>query len=245
MRACVAECAPCKQLLPFIAYCRLSLDNQQQTAQQRLLHPHTRAGGASPAPRRISKLPCLHLSIHAATRTTIRTKVQLTVKFPERATSRPRTQQGHPLEYADEACVDWSCSEGLRWLGWESQNQYFVESLLPNFARCTPGHQNLAAPVTTFSEYPNETFCLACTSSVRAGGALGGPCWASPAQLPNKIVSEHFRQGPIHPPDTTGLAEVICLVCMPGFRAGGALGGPRQLSVNFTRKQANLGAYAP
>eukprot|EP00967_Tisochrysis_lutea_P026747 scaffold30885_cov30-Tisochrysis_lutea.AAC.1 len=42
---CIAERAPCK-LLPFIAYYRLSLENQQQTIQQRLSHPHTRSGGA-------------------------------------------------------------------------------------------------------------------------------------------------------------------------------------------------------
>eukprot|EP00983_Pelagomonas_calceolata_P110297 1159653-Pelagomonas_calceolata.AAC.5 len=28
--------------------------------------------------------------------------------------------------------------------------------------------------------------------SSRAGGALGGPCWPSSAQLPDKEVSEHF-----------------------------------------------------
>eukprot|EP00983_Pelagomonas_calceolata_P066277 1148949-Pelagomonas_calceolata.AAC.3 len=52
-------------------------------------------------------------------------------------------------------------------------------------------------------------------------------------------------QGSISPPDITGLAEVICLVCMPGVRGGGALGGPGQPSVNFTGKEANLGAHAP
>eukprot|EP00983_Pelagomonas_calceolata_P051280 1142348-Pelagomonas_calceolata.AAC.1 len=82
-------------------------------------------------------------------------------------------------------------------------------------------------------------------SSVRAGGALGVPCWASSAQLPNREISEHFAQGPIRPPDITGLAEQICLACMPGFRAGCALGGPGQPSVNFTGKPANPGAHAP
>eukprot|EP00983_Pelagomonas_calceolata_P018970 597127-Pelagomonas_calceolata.AAC.1 len=81
--------------------------------------------------------------------------------------------------------------------------------------------------------------------SVRAGGALVRPCWASPAQLPNKRVSEHFAHGPICPPDMTGLAEEVCLACMPGFRRGGALGGPGQPSVNCTGKLPNLGAHAP
>eukprot|EP00983_Pelagomonas_calceolata_P098424 1158346-Pelagomonas_calceolata.AAC.6 len=53
--------------------CRLSLGSQQQTTHQRLPHPHTRAGGAGPAPHRISKVSCLHLSIHAATHTIVRT----------------------------------------------------------------------------------------------------------------------------------------------------------------------------
>eukprot|EP00983_Pelagomonas_calceolata_P134995 1162114-Pelagomonas_calceolata.AAC.4 len=47
------------------------------------------------------------------------------------------------------------------------------------------------------------------------------------------------------PPDITGLADEVCLACMPGFRAGGALGGPGQPSVNFTGKLSNLGAHAP
>eukprot|EP00983_Pelagomonas_calceolata_P080097 1154999-Pelagomonas_calceolata.AAC.1 len=67
----------------------------------------------------------------------------------------------------------------------------------------------------------------------------------SSAQIPNKRVSGHFAQGPICPPDITGLAEKVCLACMPGFRMGGALGGPGQPSVNFTGKLPNLGAHAP
>eukprot|EP00983_Pelagomonas_calceolata_P019402 610021-Pelagomonas_calceolata.AAC.3 len=58
----------CSGFLPFIAYL-LPLDNQQQTTHQRLPHSHTRAGGAGPAPHRISKLTYLHLSIHATTPT--------------------------------------------------------------------------------------------------------------------------------------------------------------------------------
>eukprot|EP00983_Pelagomonas_calceolata_P115074 1160154-Pelagomonas_calceolata.AAC.3 len=73
MHACIAECAPCKLLLPFIAHFRLSSYDQQQTTHKRISHPHTRAGGAGPAPHRISRLPCIHLSIHAATHTIIRT----------------------------------------------------------------------------------------------------------------------------------------------------------------------------
>eukprot|EP00983_Pelagomonas_calceolata_P032909 1030866-Pelagomonas_calceolata.AAC.1 len=43
-RSCMqALSAPCKLLLPFIAYV-FSLDNQQQTRHKRLLHPHTTAG---------------------------------------------------------------------------------------------------------------------------------------------------------------------------------------------------------
>eukprot|EP00983_Pelagomonas_calceolata_P088303 1157177-Pelagomonas_calceolata.AAC.6 len=99
----------------FMHACRLS-------APCKLLH--SLAGGAGPAPHSISKLPCLHLSIHAATHTIVRTKIKkshrnwnhanslaqrhtegfrrLTVKFPEWATPQPRTQQGHPLKYVDE-----------------------------------------------------------------------------------------------------------------------------------------------
>eukprot|EP00983_Pelagomonas_calceolata_P095786 1158050-Pelagomonas_calceolata.AAC.2 len=58
--ACIAECMPCKLLLPFIAYL-LPLDSQQQTINQGVPHPHTRAGGASPAPHRISRLQATFL----------------------------------------------------------------------------------------------------------------------------------------------------------------------------------------
>eukprot|EP00983_Pelagomonas_calceolata_P115813 1160239-Pelagomonas_calceolata.AAC.2 len=58
MHVRIAERVPCNcwLLLPIIAYCRLSLDNKQQTIHQRLPHPHTRAGGAGPAHHFISKL---------------------------------------------------------------------------------------------------------------------------------------------------------------------------------------------
>eukprot|EP00983_Pelagomonas_calceolata_P028436 890954-Pelagomonas_calceolata.AAC.2 len=42
---------------------------------------------------------------------------QVDCKVPDRATSWPQTQQGHPLKYADEVGVDWSCFGGLRLLG--------------------------------------------------------------------------------------------------------------------------------
>eukprot|EP00983_Pelagomonas_calceolata_P011812 380170-Pelagomonas_calceolata.AAC.1 len=61
----MAECTPCKLLLPFIAF-SLPLDSQQQTMHQRIPYPHTKAGGAYPTPHRISKLPCLHLPTHGA-----------------------------------------------------------------------------------------------------------------------------------------------------------------------------------
>eukprot|EP00983_Pelagomonas_calceolata_P042986 1138728-Pelagomonas_calceolata.AAC.3 len=65
---------------------------------------------------------------------------------------------------------------------------------------------------------------LACPVSGR------GVRWAGLAGhlLPSldRGVSGHFAHGPICPPDATGLAEEVCLACMPGFRVGGALGGP-------------------
>eukprot|EP00983_Pelagomonas_calceolata_P089734 1157341-Pelagomonas_calceolata.AAC.1 len=61
--------------------------------------------------------------------------------------------------------------------------------------------------------------------SSRAGGALGGPCWPSSAQQPNKGVSGRFAHGLPHLTDTAWLPETFCLACMLSFRAGGALGG--------------------
>eukprot|EP00983_Pelagomonas_calceolata_P035014 1095188-Pelagomonas_calceolata.AAC.7 len=70
MCPCMAKCAPSKLLLPFIAY-SLPLGSLQQTIHQRLPHPHIKGGGAGPAPHRISKLPCLHLSSRRAHHTII------------------------------------------------------------------------------------------------------------------------------------------------------------------------------
>eukprot|EP00983_Pelagomonas_calceolata_P119716 1160631-Pelagomonas_calceolata.AAC.8 len=64
-------------------------------------------------------------------------------------------------------------------------------------------------------------------------------------QSPLHMLREAPPVSPIFPPDVTGLAEEVCLTCMPGFRAGDALGGPGQPSVNFIGKKPNLGAHAP
>eukprot|EP00983_Pelagomonas_calceolata_P055904 1144353-Pelagomonas_calceolata.AAC.5 len=53
--------------------------------------------------------------------------------------------------YDKEVCVNWRCSEGLRWPDWEGRNPNFAEPLLPNFARCTPGQHILTALVTSFA----------------------------------------------------------------------------------------------
>eukprot|EP00983_Pelagomonas_calceolata_P083724 1156221-Pelagomonas_calceolata.AAC.12 len=58
--------------------------------------------------------------------------------------------------------------------------------------------------------------------SFRAGDALGEPCWAPSAQLPNKEVSEHFAHGLPHLTDTARLPGTFCLACMPSSRAGAA-----------------------
>eukprot|EP00983_Pelagomonas_calceolata_P116004 1160259-Pelagomonas_calceolata.AAC.2 len=90
MHACIAKCAPCKLLQPFIAY-MLPLGNQQQTIHQRLPHPHTSAGGAGHAPHCTSTLLCPHLSIHAWQAGMVR---RWTVKSPERAPSNPGPNKG-------------------------------------------------------------------------------------------------------------------------------------------------------
>eukprot|EP00983_Pelagomonas_calceolata_P059948 1146145-Pelagomonas_calceolata.AAC.5 len=41
--------------------------------------------------------------------------------------------------------------------------------------------------------------------------------------------------------DTAGLPSIVCLECMPNFRAGGALGRPGQPGVNFAGSQQPKG----
>eukprot|EP00983_Pelagomonas_calceolata_P121072 1160764-Pelagomonas_calceolata.AAC.5 len=109
-------------------------------------------------------------------------------------------------------------------------------SVSPSIARCLdppPDHK-----------FPDKQVFLACTPSFRAGGALGEPRWPSSVQTHSTLIPEHYAQGPICPPDITGLAGEVCLACIPGFRAGDALGGPGQPSVNLTGKLPNLGAHA-
>eukprot|EP00983_Pelagomonas_calceolata_P076175 1153299-Pelagomonas_calceolata.AAC.6 len=72
--------------------------------------------------------------------------LQVDCEVPRTGNPPAPMQQGHPQKYADEACVVWSCSGGLR-PSWESQNQIFVESLLPNLVQCTISYHNLAALV--------------------------------------------------------------------------------------------------
>eukprot|EP00983_Pelagomonas_calceolata_P068479 1149943-Pelagomonas_calceolata.AAC.1 len=65
------------------------------------------------------------------------------------------------------------------------------------------------------------------------GGALGGPCWPSSAQLPNKEVSGQFAHGLPHLTNIAVLPNTFSLACMPIFRAWGAPSGPGQPGVNF------------
>eukprot|EP00983_Pelagomonas_calceolata_P024869 782450-Pelagomonas_calceolata.AAC.2 len=72
------------------------------------------------------------------------------------------------------------------------------------------------------SGYPDKKVCLACMPNLRAGGALGGPCWPS-AQLPDTAISELFAHGLPHFTDTAGLPETFCLAYMPGRVYNGGL----------------------
>eukprot|EP00983_Pelagomonas_calceolata_P101733 1158731-Pelagomonas_calceolata.AAC.2 len=95
--------------------------NQQQIKHQRLPHQHTRAGGAGPAPDRISRFLsnfCAltsHLAVHATPQAGM---VQLDCKVPGTGIPGVQTQQGHPQKYSDEIYVDWSCSGGLYGSNW-------------------------------------------------------------------------------------------------------------------------------
>eukprot|EP00983_Pelagomonas_calceolata_P060992 1146616-Pelagomonas_calceolata.AAC.3 len=48
-----------------------------------------------------------------------------TAKSPGWAPPDRGPDQGHPQKYVDKAYVVWSCPMGLRWPGWDSQNQDF------------------------------------------------------------------------------------------------------------------------
>eukprot|EP00983_Pelagomonas_calceolata_P017765 557628-Pelagomonas_calceolata.AAC.2 len=142
-----------------------SIDNHQQTIHQRLLHPHTRAGVQ--VLLLIASANFCALSSHLAETTSplkhksnIPSQLELCKSVGSSATwngpqvdceasgtgtPRPRTQQGHPQNCADEACVVWSCSRGLRWPGWESQNQN-LWNLCYQILPAAPQHQPLPSP---------------------------------------------------------------------------------------------------
>eukprot|EP00983_Pelagomonas_calceolata_P120374 1160701-Pelagomonas_calceolata.AAC.7 len=81
---------------------------------------------------------------------------------------------------------------------------FFLAIFVPhNIARCTAEPPKLKSP--------NNRLCLACMPSLRAKSALGGPCWPSSAQLPNKEVSEHFAHGLSQLTDTAVPPETSCL----------------------------------
>eukprot|EP00983_Pelagomonas_calceolata_P099052 1158418-Pelagomonas_calceolata.AAC.11 len=77
---------------------------------------------ACPAPHRISTNSCSYLLNRDRQAQMVR---RWTAKSLDRITPRPPTQQGYSQKN-DEVYVDWSCSGGLRWPGWESQNQNLV-----------------------------------------------------------------------------------------------------------------------
>eukprot|EP00983_Pelagomonas_calceolata_P119563 1160619-Pelagomonas_calceolata.AAC.5 len=130
-----------------------------------------------------------------------------TAKSPERATPRPRAQQGHPQKYADEVRVDWSCYWGMRWPAWETPKLCPLHPRAPKFG-C-----------------PDKKVCLACIPNLRAGGAVGGPCRPSSAQLPDTAISELFAHGLPHLTDTAGLPKLFawptCRVSGSGVRWAG------------------------
>eukprot|EP00983_Pelagomonas_calceolata_P096455 1158129-Pelagomonas_calceolata.AAC.13 len=84
--------------------------------------------------------------------------------------------------------------------------------------RAPPGHPSTNSLM--------ELFCRQVCRDSGWGNAPCEPCRPSSAQLPDKEASRHYVQGPVYPPDVKWLAEEVCLACMPGFRAGGTLGGP-------------------
>eukprot|EP00983_Pelagomonas_calceolata_P014218 453634-Pelagomonas_calceolata.AAC.2 len=142
---------------------------------------------------------------------------QVDCEIPGTGTPRPWTQLGHLHKYADEVCVDWSCSRGPWWPAWESQNQNIVEYLLPASALCTPGPQK--------SGCPTKRFFLTYMPSFRAGGALASHAGHLLSSY-TPAISELFAHGLSHLTDTTVLHELFCLAYMRSFRVGGALGGP-------------------
>eukprot|EP00983_Pelagomonas_calceolata_P125953 1161258-Pelagomonas_calceolata.AAC.6 len=72
--------------------------------------------------------------------------------------------------------------------------------------------------------------------------------WRAQQALPSKKFPKIFCSASHclpRPLDTAGLLRNFIWEGSQTFRAGGALGAPGQPSVNFTGKQANLGACAP
>eukprot|EP00983_Pelagomonas_calceolata_P072390 1151688-Pelagomonas_calceolata.AAC.4 len=200
MHVCRAECAPCKLPLPFIAYL-LPLDKQQQTMHQRLPHPHTRAGGAGPAPHCISGLCAIFSSLTSQ----LAAHIIVNCEVHGMGTPAPQTHQGHPQMYAGKICTDRSPSGGLRWPGWESQNQ------------------NLESALKTRSLHPRSPK-LGCPDKKVLLGKL--------AEFQGSAVDGLAGSGQELP--ATG-CQAVLLGRVAKLPEGGVdMGGPRQPGVNFT-----------
>eukprot|EP00983_Pelagomonas_calceolata_P081637 1155635-Pelagomonas_calceolata.AAC.20 len=148
------------------------LGNQQQTMHQRLPHPHIRAGVQGLLIASENLVDCA---------------------VPEWAAPDLGLSKGMRKRIA-EVCVDWSCSRGLRWLGWESQNKTAGIFVL-NLTRCTPGHQNLKAPVERFA-----------WQACRVLGQM--VCWvAQPKNCLQKFPKDFYSTSLclLRPPNTAGL----------------------------------------
>eukprot|EP00983_Pelagomonas_calceolata_P045191 1139613-Pelagomonas_calceolata.AAC.3 len=131
--ACIAECAPCKLLLPFIAYL-LPSNNQQQTIHQRgsLVH--------------IPKQGCRSCS----------TSMQFCcpsskLEWSAGGMQYPRTKP-HPDPVSTKGIqksklINFVLPELFRGPGVARLGESKAKLWRPNFAHCTPGHLNLTAPV--------------------------------------------------------------------------------------------------
>uniref|UniRef100_A0A7S3R8U6 Uncharacterized protein n=1 Tax=Dunaliella tertiolecta TaxID=3047 RepID=A0A7S3R8U6_DUNTE len=112
-------------------------------------------------------------------------------------TPRPRAQQGHPKKYADEVCVDWSCSGGLRWPGWKVKSK-----TLP------------AAPWSPKLDSPSKKISL---TSLPSGQEL-------PTKSVTNVSTAATAS---HGPDTAGLPQLfVWRGGSQSFRPGNALDGP-------------------
>eukprot|EP00983_Pelagomonas_calceolata_P080633 1155227-Pelagomonas_calceolata.AAC.2 len=213
------------QAAPAIHCLLAPLDKQQQTAHQRLPHPHTRTEGAGPAPHRISKLCAifsaltsqlavhitpsleheliipLHLELYKTVGSSASWNgLQVDCEVPRIGTSRSWTQQGH-LQNMLMKFVSTGAVPGPEVAGLKKSKPNLCGVFAPKLCTLHPRSPKL--------DSPGKKVCLASFPSFKEDGRLAGSGQETPAEVSKRRLQ--LQPLPPMPPQYCRATKQFCL----------------------------------